>query len=102
MWSLAFRGTLLTRNLILFQGKGSKRVGALYVTCQLFKIYFKVFVVDDDVFLGYEEREARARVVVVVVVVVGFNRGRRSERRGRRRKRKTKMRKAVGGDRRKS
>ena len=25
-----------------FQGKGPKRVGALYVTCQLFKIYFKV------------------------------------------------------------
>ncbi|KAL4346192.1 hypothetical protein AHAS_Ahas11G0353800 [Arachis hypogaea] len=26
----------------LFAGKGSKRVGALYVTCQLFKIYFKL------------------------------------------------------------
>lgn len=24
------------------QGKGPKRVGALYVTCQLFKVYFKV------------------------------------------------------------
>lgn len=26
------------------QGKGPKRVGALYVTCQLFKVYFKVSV----------------------------------------------------------
>lgn len=26
----------------VLQGKSSKRVGALYVTCQLFKIYFKV------------------------------------------------------------
>jgi hypothetical protein len=28
--------------VISVQGKGPKRVGALYVTCQLFKVYFKV------------------------------------------------------------
>jgi hypothetical protein len=26
----------------IFQVKGPKRIGALYVTCQLFKIYFRV------------------------------------------------------------
>lgn len=28
--------------VLTLQGKGPKRVGALYVTCQLFKVYFKV------------------------------------------------------------
>jgi hypothetical protein len=28
--------------VISLQGKGPKRVGALYVTCQLFKVYFKL------------------------------------------------------------
>ncbi|XVF88749.1 hypothetical protein PTKIN_Ptkin19aG0076500 [Pterospermum kingtungense] len=35
-------GSFLMRVFGVLAGKGSKRVGALYVTCQLFKIYFKL------------------------------------------------------------
>ncbi|XP_027331152.1 enhanced ethylene response protein 5 isoform X2 [Abrus precatorius] len=35
-------GSLLMKVFGTLAGKGSKRVGALYVTCQLFKIYFKL------------------------------------------------------------
>ncbi|CAL0330308.1 unnamed protein product [Lupinus luteus] len=35
-------GSLLMKVFGSLAGKGSKRVGALYVTCQLFKIYFKL------------------------------------------------------------
>ncbi|XLS97588.1 hypothetical protein HN51_040323, partial [Arachis hypogaea] len=38
-------GSFLMKVFGVLAGKGSKRVGALYVTCQLFKIYFKVFMV---------------------------------------------------------
>ncbi|MED6216479.1 Enhanced ethylene response protein 5 [Stylosanthes scabra] len=35
-------GSFLMKVFGVLAGKGSKRVGALYVTCQLFKIYFKL------------------------------------------------------------
>ncbi|WJX78454.1 Enhanced ethylene response protein 5 [Trifolium repens] len=35
-------GSLLMKVFGILAGKGAKRVGALYVTCQLFKIYFKL------------------------------------------------------------
>lgn len=35
-------GSLLMKVFSTLAGKGSKRVGALYVTCQLFKTYFKL------------------------------------------------------------
>ncbi|ESW26657.1 hypothetical protein PHAVU_003G137300 [Phaseolus vulgaris] len=35
-------GSVLMKVFGTLAGKGSKRVGALYVTCQLFKIYFKL------------------------------------------------------------
>ncbi|CAI9116522.1 OLC1v1017689C1 [Oldenlandia corymbosa var. corymbosa] len=35
-------GSLLMKVFSILAGKGPKRVGALYVTCQLFKIYFKL------------------------------------------------------------
>ncbi|CAI9100567.1 OLC1v1037694C1 [Oldenlandia corymbosa var. corymbosa] len=35
-------GSLLMKVFSTLAGKGPKRVGALYVTCQLFKIYFKL------------------------------------------------------------
>jgi hypothetical protein len=44
---------LLFYALIVFQGKGAKRVGALYVTCQLFKIYFKVFIAPFAFYWGF-------------------------------------------------
>lgn len=35
-------GSFLMKVFGVLAGKGPKRVGALYVTCQLFKIYFKL------------------------------------------------------------
>ncbi|XP_052199597.1 enhanced ethylene response protein 5 isoform X2 [Diospyros lotus] len=35
-------GSFLMKMFGVLAGKGSKRVGALYVTCQLFKVYFKL------------------------------------------------------------
>ncbi|XWS17396.1 hypothetical protein CRYUN_Cryun33cG0063800 [Craigia yunnanensis] len=39
-------GSFLTKVFGVLAGKGQKRVGALYVTCQLFKIYFKLGTVN--------------------------------------------------------
>lgn len=39
-------GSFLMKVFGVLAGKGAKRVGALYVTCQLFKIYFKLGTVN--------------------------------------------------------
>ncbi|XP_024531356.1 enhanced ethylene response protein 5 isoform X1 [Selaginella moellendorffii] len=65
-------GSFLMKVFGAIQGKGPKRVGALYVTCQLFKIYFKLGTVhmcrsvirsiDTSRFFDFEDFPAKDRV----------------------------------------